>query len=111
MELEKLLTPEQLAERWEVKLSWVYRHSAPGCKPVEQRLPTVMVGKKLRFRPSEINAWLARQRDRVNAVPAAPGEPDSRAVAASGSRFLGQTGRNGHGTNGDGKSSGCETEG
>lgn len=77
MELEKLLTPEELAERLNVKLGWIYRHSAPGCDPPSQRLPVTMVGKKLRFRPSEVARWLREQETRQNPVSRDAESPSS----------------------------------
>jgi excisionase family DNA binding protein len=48
---EKLLTPEQLAERWDVKKSQVYRLAREG------RIPVVKIGKYYRFRVDAIERW------------------------------------------------------
>jgi predicted DNA-binding transcriptional regulator AlpA len=110
MELEKLLTPEQLAELLGVKLSWVYRHSAPGCDPPEQRLPSVKVGRKVRFERSAIQAWLAGNSG-ASGGPDAPENADSRAVGRSRSDSF-EKGRVGtHAGNGHVKSSVPVTEG
>lgn len=41
---ERLLDPEELAERLKVPLSWVYENSRTG------KIPTVRIGKYVRFR-------------------------------------------------------------
>lgn len=61
---EPLLTPAQVAERLQVKPSWVYeqtrdRASVRSADP----LPHLNAGRYLRFRWSEIEAWLDRQRE------------------------------------------------
>jgi excisionase family DNA binding protein len=106
MELEKLLTPEQLAELLGVKLSWIYRHSARGCKPPEQRLPSVTVGKKLRFRPSEIESWQDANRDRGSHQ-----DVDCRALGCPKRVVPARGELRASGPNGTEKTSGSETEG
>jgi excisionase family DNA binding protein len=51
LEASKLLTAEQLAERWQVPKSQVYRLTREG------RLPAVNVGRYYRFRLAAIEAW------------------------------------------------------
>ncbi len=46
-----LLTAEQLAERWQVGRSQVYRLAR------ENAIPTVRVGRYFRFKLSQIEAW------------------------------------------------------
>jgi excisionase family DNA binding protein len=48
---ERLLTPEQLAERWQVQKSQIYRLGR------EKKIPVVRLGKYLRFRLDHIEAW------------------------------------------------------
>ena len=54
MEYSPLMTVEQAAEYLACKVSWVYAHS--------RELPTIKVGHGLRFRKSDLDAWLATQR-------------------------------------------------
>jgi excisionase family DNA binding protein len=49
----RLLTVDQLCALLQVKPSWVYDSVAAG------HLPTVRVGRHLRFRAIEIDAWLS----------------------------------------------------
>jgi len=46
-----ILTPEQLAKRLKVPVSWVYKHSNNG-------LPTLRCGRYLRFSWQEVCEWL-----------------------------------------------------
>jgi predicted DNA-binding transcriptional regulator AlpA len=58
-EKEKIKKPDfetidDLAERWQVPKSWIYartREKGPGS------IPRVKLGKYLRFRPAEVDAW------------------------------------------------------
>lgn len=61
MVVEKLLTPEELREALNIpNLSWVYYHTR---QKGEFEIPQVRVGRYVRFRLSEVIAWLeARQR-------------------------------------------------
>jgi excisionase family DNA binding protein len=45
---ERLLDPEELAERLNVPLSWVYESSRQG------RIPTVRIGRYVRFKLSDV---------------------------------------------------------
>jgi len=47
----RLLTPEQLAVRWGVGKSQVWRLGRDG------KVPTVMVGRYMRFRVADVEAW------------------------------------------------------
>ena len=52
---EKLLTPDELADKFQVQKSWVYnqtRETGPGS------IPRIKVGKYLRFSEAEVTAWL-----------------------------------------------------
>lgn len=53
-----LMTPRQLAEYLNVSLCWIYGHTWTGAG---QQLPHLKVGKYLRFRQSQVDAWLAEQ--------------------------------------------------
>lgn len=53
---EPLLGPRDLAARLGVPTSWVYANAEAG------RLPSFRLGKYLRFRASEVAAWLEQQR-------------------------------------------------
>jgi excisionase family DNA binding protein len=54
-EAEELLTVEQVAERLQVKTSWVRDHARKGRNP---HLPGIKLGGKWRFRWSRIEQWL-----------------------------------------------------
>jgi excisionase family DNA binding protein len=45
---ERLLTPDELAERLKVPVSWVYEQSRVG------KIPTIRIGKYVRFRLNEV---------------------------------------------------------
>lgn len=49
----RLLTADDLAERWQVKKSQVYRLAREG------RIPAVQIGRYYRFRLPTIEAWEA----------------------------------------------------
>ena len=49
--LDRLLTAEQLAARWQVPKSHVYRLTREG------RIPTVRLGRYYRYRLAAIEAW------------------------------------------------------
>ncbi len=48
---ERLLTAEELAERWQVAVAHVYRLTREG------RLPTVRLGRYCRYRQAAVEAW------------------------------------------------------
>lgn len=54
---EKLLTPQEVAQWVGVSISWVYDHT----KRADPILPHLRLGGTLRFRRSDIEAWLASQ--------------------------------------------------
>jgi hypothetical protein len=57
----KLLTPEQLAERWEVTKKWVYARSREWIKSNGRRgIPTVKLGRYYRYREDAIAAYEAQ---------------------------------------------------
>ena len=56
---EELLTVEELAHRLKVPASWVYQHTRSRGR---QRLPSIKMGKYLRFEWSSIQAWLGHRR-------------------------------------------------
>jgi len=53
---EDILTPEELAERLKVPVSWVYKKSAASAFPV------LRCGRYLRFSWPEVCAWLREKR-------------------------------------------------
>lgn len=52
---DRLLTMEQVAERLQVPLSWVYRKTMRGA---EHRLPVTKIGKYNRVRESALEMWI-----------------------------------------------------
>jgi excisionase family DNA binding protein len=50
----RLLTADELAERWQVSKAHVYRLARDG------RVPTVAIGRYYRFRLASIEAWEAK---------------------------------------------------
>jgi len=56
MEKEPLIGPQAVAALADVSLTWVYTKAEAGV------LPHFKVGKYLKFRPSEVLAWLEAQR-------------------------------------------------
>ncbi len=53
-----LLTPDELAGRFKVPVSWVYEH----CRArALNRIPGFKLGKYWRFREADVLAWLGRQ--------------------------------------------------
>ena len=53
---ERLLTPEEQAEKLRVKLSWIYAQTR------QKKIPFVKIGKYIRFREREVEAWLRSQK-------------------------------------------------
>jgi excisionase family DNA binding protein len=53
--VEQLLTVREVAELLRVPVSWVYERTR---RRGSERLPHVKVGKYVRFRPAEIEAYL-----------------------------------------------------
>jgi len=57
-----LLTPEQLAERLAVAESWVREKTRERARARDKDpLPVIRLGKYVRFRWSDVEAWLERQ--------------------------------------------------
>ena len=58
--LERKLSIRQLAEQWGMTVDQIYRlvrHRDP-----KRRLPHVVIGRDIRFNPSELDAWQQAQR-------------------------------------------------
>jgi hypothetical protein len=54
-----LLTPDQLAERLQVKKSWVFEQTRNRAKVRNERpLPCIRLGKYLRFSWTVVSEWL-----------------------------------------------------
>ncbi len=53
---ESLATVQDISRRFNVPVSWVYAKAEAG------ELPSLKIGRYLRFRACEIDAWLAEQR-------------------------------------------------
>ena len=61
-EPQVLLTPEQLAERLAVPVSWVREKTRErGRVRDEDPLPVVRLGKYVRFLWKDVEAWIVRQ--------------------------------------------------
>ena len=58
MDHNKLLTPEELAERLKLSVGWVYEHVRGRAG---ERLPGFKLGKYWRFREGDVAEWLERQ--------------------------------------------------
>jgi hypothetical protein len=57
-----LLTPQQLAEKLAVPASWIREKTRRRARVRDSDpLPVVRLGKYVRFRWTEVEAWLARQ--------------------------------------------------
>jgi excisionase family DNA binding protein len=57
-----LLTPEQLAERLAVPVSWVREKTRERARLRDENpLPVCRLGRYVRFRWSDVEAWLERQ--------------------------------------------------
>ena len=58
-----ILTPEELAKRWQVKLSWIFEQTRKRAKVRNKvPLPCHRLGKKiLRFYWPEVSAWWLQQ--------------------------------------------------
>jgi excisionase family DNA binding protein len=53
---EPLMSVQDVAEWLKVRPSWVFDHHGEGA------LPAIQVGRHLRFRREEVEAWLTSQR-------------------------------------------------
>lgn len=56
MVLQQLLTVADIARWFKISRGWVFDHAAGRRQPI---LPSVKLGKSLRFREEEVNCWLA----------------------------------------------------
>ena len=62
LELEqKLLTPKEVARWLDVSVDWVHNHATRK----EPRLPVVRIGKLLRFRNEEVEAFIRGQSHKI----------------------------------------------
>lgn len=60
--LDDLLTPDELAEKLKVKKSWVFEQTRSRAKIRNKRpLPCIRMGKYLLFSRIEVERWLANQ--------------------------------------------------
>ena len=61
--MEDILTPEQLAQRLQVKPSWVYEQTRDraGIRSADP-LPHIKMGRYLRFDWCDVLAWLERHK-------------------------------------------------
>ena len=59
--MDRLLTVDEVAEILHVSTAWVYDH-ADRKRPV---IPSVRLGKAVRFRPEDIEAFIARMTRRI----------------------------------------------
>jgi excisionase family DNA binding protein len=53
----RLLTAGEVAQRLNVKISWVKEHTRTRC-PKEQRIPCIRLGRMVRFNEREIDCWI-----------------------------------------------------
>lgn len=78
--MTRLLTAEQVAEQLQVPKTWVYRAARDGL------LPSVPLGRYVRFDPDDLTAWIAAQRtSRLAPTSSGPGgavTPRGRAQGA-----------------------------
>lgn len=58
MKAEDILTPQQLAERLQVGVSWVYEKSRRRGEHTEKPLPVLRCGRYLRFYWPDVCEWL-----------------------------------------------------
>ena len=58
MKPEDILTPEQLAQRLQVGVSWVYEKSRSRGKHSGKPLPVLRCGRYLRFHWPDVCQWL-----------------------------------------------------
>jgi len=62
MKTEDILTPDQLAQRLQVKRSWVYEKCRSRGKYSEPQMPRLRIGKYLRFYWPDVCEWMRRER-------------------------------------------------
>ena len=54
IETDRLMLPEEVAQRLQVKLSWVYMAAR------QKILPSVKMGRWVRFKESDVEAFIAK---------------------------------------------------
>jgi hypothetical protein len=64
MKSEDILTPNQLAERLQVGVNWVYEKSRSRGKHSGEPLPVLRAGRYLRFYWPDVCAWLRGEKER-----------------------------------------------
>ena len=64
MESGDILTPNQLAERLQVEVNWVYEKSRSRGKHSGEPLPVLRCGRYLRFYWPDVCAWLRGGKER-----------------------------------------------
>lgn len=58
--MSKLLTAEEVAERYQVPVGWVYAAAR------KDALPSIQLGRYRRFHPDDLEAWEKQQRNGRN---------------------------------------------
>ena len=71
LDMDKLLTADELAERLGMKTEWVWAQARAG------RIPHVRLGRYRRFRESAVEEWL---RELETGGPGRPSSPQSRPI-------------------------------
>jgi len=61
VDLDHLLTVDDVAALLNVSRSWVYQHSRSKHTARSDRLPHIKIGKYVRFEPSAVRAFLQRK--------------------------------------------------
>jgi excisionase family DNA binding protein len=61
LDLNELLTVDEVAALLKVSRSWVYEHSRSKRMARSDRLPHIKIGKYVRFDPSAVRAFLQRK--------------------------------------------------
>ena len=61
LDLNDLLTVDEVATLLKVSRSWVYEHSRSKHTARSDRLPHIKIGKYVRFEPSAVRAFLQRK--------------------------------------------------
>lgn len=52
--VERLLTAQEIADRLRVSDKWIYKAAA------DRKLPSVKMGRYLRFRAADVQSWIER---------------------------------------------------
>jgi excisionase family DNA binding protein len=61
VDLNELLTVDDVAKMLKVSRSWVYEHTRSRVMPRTERLPHIKVGKYVRFHPRTLSAFIAKK--------------------------------------------------